>query len=61
MFYFKDLECSIARLKPSSLWGVSLKSTSPKTWPDVGGLVETKQALLEALLWPSKVSWKKKN
>lgn len=40
---------------PAALRGVSLHTAGELGWADVGGLAAVKGALMETLLWPTKV------
>lgn len=40
---------------PAALRGVSLHTAGELGWSDVGGLAAVKGALMETLLWPTKV------
>ena len=47
-------EAALRQVRPSAMDEVILE-TPKVSWADVGGQQETKDALTEALIWPSKV------
>ena len=51
-----DVRSVLADFTPLSLWGASLHPAGKRGWSDVGGLRTVKEALVESLLWPGKVT-----
>ena len=52
----EDFEKAFEGFTPAALRGVSLHTAGELGWSDVGGLSEVKAALMETLLWPTKVN-----
>ena len=50
-----DFEKALNGFTPTALRGVSLHTAGELGWSDVGGLATVKAALMETLLWPTKV------
>lgn len=52
----EDFEKAFEGFTPAALRGVSLHTAGELGWSDVGGLAGVKAALMETLLWPTKVN-----
>ena len=52
----EDFEKAFEGFTPAALRGVSLHTAGELGWSDVGGLSAVKAALMETLLWPTKVN-----
>ena len=52
----EDFVTALKGFKPAALRGVALHSAGDLGWSDVGGLANVKDALMETLLWPTKVN-----
>ena len=52
----EDFEKAFEGFTPAALRGVSLHTAGELGWSDVGGLSGVKAALMETLLWPTKVN-----
>ena len=52
----EDFEKAFEGFTPAALRGVSLHTAEELGWSDVGGLAGVKAALMETLLWPTKVN-----
>lgn len=52
----EDFEKAFKGFTPAALRGVSLHTAGELGWSDVGGLSAVKAALMETLLWPTKVN-----
>ena len=52
----EDFETAFEGFTPAALRGVSLHTAGELGWSDVGGLSGVKAALMETLLWPTKVN-----
>ena len=50
-----DFENALEGFTPAALRGVTLHTAGELGWTDVGGLSAVKDALMETLLWPTKV------
>ena len=50
-----DFENALEGFTPAALRGVTLHTAGELGWTDVGGLTAVKDALMETLLWPTKV------
>lgn len=51
----EDFENALEGFTPAALRGVTLHTAGELGWTDVGGLTAVKDALMETLLWPTKV------
>ena len=50
-----DFDEALTDYTPASLRNVPLHQAGDVGWDDIGGLKSVKEALIETLLWPSKV------
>ena len=50
-----DFKAALEGFTPAALRGVTLHTSGELGWSDVGGLAAVKEALMETLLWPTKV------
>lgn len=51
----EDFKAALEGFTPAALRGVTLHTAGELGWSDVGGLAAVKEALMETLLWPTKV------
>ena len=51
----EDYDNALEGFTPAALRGVTLHTAGELGWSDVGGLASVKDALMETLLWPTKV------
>lgn len=51
----EDFKVALSGFTPAALRGVTLHTAGELGWSDVGGLAAVKGALMETLLWPTKV------